>query len=165
MPTIASTSCATRRRSTPGPIRNTATGARCGRAISLQATNADQAADDALPAGWFIALGSGDVLTAALTVAGRTTFAIADSTGRLPLRLQHRDAGSHTAPIVTKRKMAHWRTTLAGELTIGTAFVLAMDSADTQTTTARCLFGDAHVAACDVDMRPQRTWWRREDAE
>jgi hypothetical protein len=129
-----------------------------------RSTNTNQPADDALPAGWFIALGSGDVLTAAVTVAGRTTFAIADSLAGC------RSAFSIATLDLTQRRPlpdanGDWRTTLAGDLTIDTAFALAVDSTDTQTTSARCLFGESHVAACDVDMRPRRTWWRREDAE
>ena len=122
------------------------------------------AADGGSGPGWFVALGGGDVLGAALTASGRTVFAIADSlTGC-------RSAFSLATLDLAQRRLVSdasgaWRAAVAGELPLGTSFALIADTGGVPAGTARCQFGDVHVADCDVDLRPHRTWWRREDAE
>lgn len=130
----------------------------------LEVTAGTQPANDSGQAGWFIVLDSGDVLAAALTVAGHTVFAIAAATAgcRSAFSIATLDLAQRLPVPDTKGK---WSTALAGDLAIDTSFTLVVDQADAQPATARCLFGAAHVAGCDVDLRPHRTWWLREDAE
>ncbi len=130
----------------------------------LQVTDLNNHAADAAGAGWFIELGSGDVLSASLTTAGTTVFAIAGSTAGCSAAFS-----VETLNLAQRRPVAdptgNWRRAMDANLPIDTGLSLAVDQSDAQPTTARCLFGDTHIAACDVDLRPHRTWWLREDAE
>lgn len=116
--------------------------------------------------GWFMQLQGGDVLAPALTVAGRTVFAIAETTGPL--------TGCRSAFSVVSVDALHarmlgedsgtWRRPLPGEHTLDSAFQLTL-SAGGEVARALCSFGTEAVADCNVDLRAHRTWWRREDAE
>jgi len=132
----------------------------------LHVTTAEPAADAVMDAGWFVELGSGDVLTASLTVAGRVVFAVAEAGAGV---LGCRSAFSLATLSLATTKLptvaaGNWRRMLDGEQPLTTSFMLAV-AADSGVATARCTFGDQHLADCDVDLRPHRTWWRREDAE
>ncbi|HTQ36148.1 MAG TPA: hypothetical protein VMH77_03860 [Steroidobacteraceae bacterium] len=136
------------------------------READLLRITAGTPADVAISAGWFVELGSGDVLSASLTVAGRVVFAVAES-GITPgcrsaFTVAALDLGS---PRLTVDATGNWRQPLSPELAASASFTLTMPPAGTEATSARCAFGDTPVAACDVDLRPHRTWWRREDAE
>ncbi len=122
----------------------------------------------AVNTGWFIELHGGDVLSASLTVAGRTVFAIADTstTGLDGCRSAVSIATLELVPAqVTMNAAGDWRTPLAGIHALETSFTLGANGADATTSSALCTFGEARVTGCDVDLRAHRTWWRREDAE
>lgn len=138
-----------------------------GEADLLRVTTTMAPPPAGIDAGWFIELGSGDVLTASLTVAGRTVFAITDAATALD---GCRAAVSiATADLVQVQLLAtaagDWRTALAGTHAIDTGFTFSTDAAGGDATTALCRFGDSHVSGCDVSLHARRSWWRREDAE
>jgi hypothetical protein len=58
----------------------------------------------------------------------------------------------------------NWRRMLRGDLPLNAVLSLAANTAGTATS-ALCSLGDARIAECDVDLPPQRSWWRRGDAE
>jgi hypothetical protein len=137
-----------------------------GESDLLRIDTATETVPAAIQAGWFIELGQGDVLSAALTVAGRAVFAISE-TSTMPA------AGCRSAFTVAtvllsvgqvQRHIDGWRRPLDGDMPLGTQFTLASD-ADPAATRALCSFGAAHLAECDVDLSAHRSWWRREDAE
>lgn len=132
----------------------------------LQVDSAAQPTSEEIQAGWYVELGQGDVVSAALTVAGRTVLAIADSvldvTGcrsAFSIATLELSAGR-----VRLDAQGNWRRPLDGMLALGSTFALAMGTNPGETN-AVCAFDAARVAECDVDLRPRRTWWRREDAE
>jgi hypothetical protein len=134
----------------------------------LPVTTAGEPARSRAQAGWFIELHTGDVLTASLTVAGRTLFAIAESSATISTDC--RSAFSiATLDLVQVRLLPasprEWRSPLPGTIALGTSFAFKAAGTDTAATSAHCTFGAAYVPGCDVDLRPRRTWWRREDAE
>jgi hypothetical protein len=57
---------------------------------------------------------------------------------------------------------AEWRTSLPEPVALSAVFSLATPEIG---TTFPCTLGGQRVAACDVDTRPRKTWWRRGDAE
>ncbi len=132
----------------------------------LQVDGAGEPTGVAIQAGWFMELGHGDVLSAALTVAGRAVFAIAESATLDALGC--RSAFSIATLALAAGQVRHfadgWRRPLDGEMALPAAFAVAMGT-DVNVSTALCTFGAARVTECDVDLRPRRTWWRREDAE
>jgi len=118
--------------------------------------------------GWFIELGNGDVVTAAVTVAGQTTIAIADSTtgavtgcrSAFSIATLHTDSGR-----VQLDASGNWRRLLSAQLPSDAVFTMTMDAAGADPARARCALGDEPIAGCDVDTRPRRSWWRRGNAE
>ena len=130
----------------------------------LQVTDLKDHSTDPTRAGWFIELGSGDVLSASLTVGGTTVFAVASSSASCSSAFS-----VGTLNLAERRPVAdqsgEWRKALAGNMPIDTAIALSVDETDTKASTAHCVFGDTQIAGCDVDLRPHRTWWLREDAE
>jgi hypothetical protein len=126
-----------------------------------------QAGDLQIEDGYFIELARGEVLSPSITVAGRAVLAIADSTAA-PATQCKVAISVATLQVDTARDTRSgdartpWREPLGLTVAAGTvfAFTTASDS-----LLAPCTLGDAHVAACDVDLSPVRTWWRREDAE
>ncbi len=79
MPTTASTCCATMHRSRSWSDAQYRDWPPLREADLLHVTALDEPPRTDIQAGWFIELHGGDVLTASLTVAGRTVFAIADT--------------------------------------------------------------------------------------
>ena len=134
----------------------------------LRVATAGAPPQDEVVAGWFIELGNGDVITAAVTAAGRTTVAIADSTpsAATGCRAAFSIATLHTASGNPQRDASgNWRRPLSTQQAAAAVFSLAVDAAGSDPARARCALGDAPVAECDVDTRPRRTWWRRGHAE
>jgi hypothetical protein len=116
--------------------------------------------------GWFVALDSGDVLTASLTVGGSASFAIADTidaTGcRAAFSLVTLDLGTGR---LQSDSGGNWRRPIALDLPLTATFTFTQLVSNPAEPRASCAFGGTAVAACDMDMRPRRTWWRRSDAE
>jgi hypothetical protein len=117
-------------------------------------------------AGWFMQLHGGDVIAQALTVSGRTVFAIAEASGPLT---GCRSAFSVVSIDAQRARVlgedtGTWRRPLAGEHTIDSAFQLTVATGG-DIARALCSFGTEAVADCEVDLRAHRTWWRRGDAE
>lgn len=131
----------------------------------VRLTEAGDTRAGAIEDGYFIELARGEVLSSSITVAGRAVLAIADSTAtpatqcRVVVSTAAVEVDEGTA--ATARDGAPWREPLSGSVTAGTAFTFSAIAAQA----APCTLGGMHVAACDVDTRPMRTWWRREDAE
>lgn len=120
--------------------------------------------DPASP-GWFIELGSGHVVTPSLTVNHRVVLSIAASIPRggscevltriASIELeQGRVVPDASAP-------GNWTTTLPRPVLLSEHF----SPGSLLGTVSSCALGGQRVAACDVDTRPRKTWWRREDAE
>jgi hypothetical protein len=119
------------------------------------------------PAGYYIELGSGEVITPSLTVAGRIVLAIAQ-TSAAPV------TGCRSAFSVASLDLArgqplldaagNWRRLLREDLPLSSVLSLAT-IASGASTSALCSLGDARVAECDVDLPARRAWWRRADAE
>jgi hypothetical protein len=138
------------------------------READLLQVAASQPAEAPIQAGWFVEVGHGDILSAAITVAGRTVFAIADSPPNMitGCRSAFSIATAELTPgRLRLRANGEWRRPLDGDLLLDSAFTLAMAASGSSMALAECIFGTAPVAECDVDLRPHRTWWRREDAE
>jgi hypothetical protein len=117
------------------------------------------------PDGYFILVGGADILSPSLTVSGHATLALTDpgsSAGAgcsvsatvsaidLATGAELGIAATHVAP----------PTRLTLSMTVGESFTLRREGSH-----AACTLGEAHIAACDVDLSPRRTWWRREDAD
>lgn len=119
------------------------------------------------PAGYYIELGHGEVITPSLTVAGRIVLAIAH-TSPAPMM------GCRSAFSVASLDLAqgqplldaegNWLRVLREALPSTASLVLAANPA-APATSLLCSLGSARVAECDVDLRPRRSWWRRGDAE
>jgi hypothetical protein len=123
------------------------------------------AAVDTTTPGWYVELGRGQVLTPSLTVEHRVVLVVAEAmpragsceimarTGTLDLA-QGRPAladadGGWLARL--PRPVA-----VAGRLHLGVVAGAAV---------AACTLDGERIAACDLDTRPRRLWWRRMDAE
>jgi hypothetical protein len=116
--------------------------------------------------GYFIELGNVEVLTGSLTVAGRAVFAMAQSVPQTA-------AGCRAATNIATLDLAHgtlgtfdmddgprWQMPLAQLVRAGTDFSLTVVG-----SAAACTLDEQPIPACDLDLAPRRTWWRREDAE
>jgi len=133
----------------------------------LRVDGAGEPAAGQIESGWYLELNHGDVLSAALTVGGRTVFAVSETS--IDQAVGCRSAFSTATLALAAGRIERdasniWRHRLDGDMALSSAFTL-LTASDQQTPRALCSFGDAHVADCDVDLGPHRTWWRREDAE
>lgn len=120
---------------------------------------------DASSAGWYLELGNGHVVTPVITVSHRVVLAIAASIPRggscevftritsLELEQGRVVPDAHTP--------GNWSATLPAPVLLSDRFALGHP----QGIGSQCTLGGQRVAACDVDTRPRKTWWRREDAE
>jgi hypothetical protein len=120
-------------------------------------------ADTAGP-GWYVELGNGHVITPAITVADRTTVVIAAA---LPRRGAC-EVFVRTATFdLARQRVApgaipgEWSTRLVAPIatTARFGFGRPVDGI------APCLVAGQRIAACDVDTRPRKTWWRQSDAQ
>lgn len=117
------------------------------------------------PHGYFIGLGSADVLSPTLTVSGRATLALAQSGSALEGRCAVSvvvssltlDTGLEQG-VPASGGSAPTRVTLS--MTAGGAFALHREG-----SRALCTLDATRIPACDVDLSPRRIWWRREDAD
>ncbi len=119
------------------------------------------------PAGYYIELGSGEVITPSLTVAGRIVLAIAQTSAEPVIGC--RSAFSVAALDLVRGQplldaAGAWRRPLREVLPGNAVLTLAANPAGTATSML-CTLGAVRVAECDVDLRPRRSWWRRGDAE
>jgi len=133
-------------------------------ATTQAAANAPTLVDVAGP-GWYVELGSGHVVTPTLTVNNRAVLAISQALPREgPCEVFTRIASFDLAQqrIVVPPDGSDWRPPLPASVTLGAGFQVAAVEGE---AIAHCTLADQRVAGCDVDMRPRRTWWRREDAE
>jgi Tfp pilus tip-associated adhesin PilY1 len=114
--------------------------------------------------GWYVELGSGHVLTPSITVADRAVLVVAATVPRggsceVFARVASLDLlEQRPVPASTP---GQWSTDLAMPVP-GTATFGFGTLAD---NVAPCLLAGQRIAACDVDTRPRKTWWRRSDAE
>jgi hypothetical protein len=126
---------------------------------------ADTAAG-AVDSGYFIELGNVEVLTSSLTTAGRAVFAMAQSAPQTAGGC--RVATSIATLDLTRGALGRfdvdggpaWQLPLTRLVRAGTDFMLT-----TAGPAAACTLDGQPIAACDLDLTPMRTWWRREDAE
>lgn len=127
------------------------------------------AGDTAAAPGWYVELGQGHVITPSLTVHGRAVLAIAAAVPQLPgpcevfvhvasLDLAQRQLVAMQDAATGTRA---WRMSLQELVPAAAVFGFQGNEAGI----LRCQLGGQHVAACDVDTRPRRTWWRREDGQ
>lgn len=115
-------------------------------------------------AGWFLVLDQGEVLTASLTVSGRTLFAISDPSADAALGCRSAFDLVTVMPVTGAilNSGDQWRRPLGGDLPVASAFTLTTLEAEAR---ALCAFGTVALPECDVDLGQHRTWWRRGDAE
>ncbi len=124
------------------------------------------AAPTELHFGYFIELGNVEVLTGSLTVAGRAVFAMARSAPqtasgcRVATSIATLDLARGTLGTFDTDGGPRWQMPLAELIRAGTDFSLT-----TTGSTAACTLDEQPIPACDLDLAPRRTWWRREDAE
>lgn len=130
-------------------------------------TEAAMPADPASAAGWYVELGVGHVVTPTITVGNRAVLAIAAVLPRVggPCEVLTRIASfdlvrQQIAPTgnATGRE---WQMALPAAVLVTAGFTLER----TSDALATCTLGGQQIAACDVDTRPRKTWWRRNDAE
>jgi hypothetical protein len=117
------------------------------------------------PNGYFIEVGGYDILSPALTTSGRATLALAEAGAFMGARCS-------VAAVVSSIDLA-----TANELrvpatadTASSRLTLSMRAGETfalhrEESRAACTLGETRITACDVDLAPRRTWWRREDAD
>jgi hypothetical protein len=124
--------------------------------------------EDQVVAGWFIELGNGEVINASVTVAGRTTLAIAESaTGstsgcRSAFSIATLDTSSGR-PLLDA--LGNWRRLLSRPIASDAVFTFVMDAAGADPARAQCMLDGTRITECDLDTKPRRTWWRRGNAE
>jgi hypothetical protein len=124
------------------------------------------AATAELHAGYFIELGNVEVLTSSLTANGRAVFAMAQSAPQTAGGC--RVASSVATLDLTRGALGNfdvnggtaWQLPLTQLVRAGTDFMLT-----TAGRAATCTLDGQPIAACDLDLAPRLTWWRREDAE
>ena len=120
---------------------------------------------DATSPGWYLELGSGHVLAPTVTVNHRVVLSIAASIprgGSCEVLTRIASIELEQGRVVPDTSTpGSWTTTLPSPVLLSEQFSLSPP----QGTVSRCTLDGQHVAACDVDTRPRKTWWRREDAE
>lgn len=115
--------------------------------------------------GWYIELGSGHVIAPSITVNHRVVLGIAEAIPRTgPCEILTRIASleldqGRVVPEVSS--LDNWTRLLPVPVLLSDRFEIG----EVHGTVAPCSLGGQLVAACDVDTRPRKTWWRREDAE
>jgi hypothetical protein len=119
------------------------------------------------PDGYFIELAHGEVLAASITLAGRAVIAVSEQAPgggcQVPVTVSAIDletgralpasTGGPTQPPLGE--------TVRGLVPAGAELLLETTAAPA----IGCRLGDTRIAACDIELPTQRTWWRREDAE
>lgn len=135
---------------------------------------------DADAPGYYLRLGTAQVLAQALTLDGRTYFTAVESPRRLlddcepgsmptaaaPLSLTVLLAsdGSLVQQIIDGQQQSGLRRALPGTLPAGAGVELA-DATAHSAGRLPCHVATTPLADCHLDTTPQRTWWRREDAD
>lgn len=136
---------------------------------TVQATSSVASPGPDAGPGWYVELGQGHVIAPSLTVHDRAVLAIARAVPRHPGPCE---VFVHIASVDLLRRQVvstddatsgarTWRTPL--HEAVPASAVLALPRREEGIL--RCELGGQRVAACDVDTRPKRTWWRRSDAQ
>ena len=117
------------------------------------------------PDGYFSETGASDFLSPTLTVSGHATLALADpssvmGTGCLVAAIVSSIDLDTGAVIRNAAAEEGGPTRLSLLMKAGDSFSLLRSGSH-----AACMLGETHIASCDVDLSPRRTWWRREDAD
>lgn len=132
---------------------------------SLQAASDAASHIDPASAGWYLELGSGHVVTPALTVDHRVVLAVAEAiprSGSCEVFTRIASLELEQGRVVPDASTPDsWSRALPSPVLLTDQFTLGA----TQGPVAPCTLGGQRIAACDVDTRPRKTWWRREDAE
>jgi hypothetical protein len=124
---------------------------------------AGAASIDAAGPGWYVELGAGHVIAPAITVAGRTSLAIASAVPRAGACEVFARTGTvdlARQEVVPGGSAGEWSTRLAVPIPAAATFGFGAIAGGV----APCLLGGQRIPGCDVDTRPRRTWWRRTDA-
>ena len=115
--------------------------------------------------GWYVELGTGHVVAPALAVNHRVVLAIAEAiplTGSCEVLTRIASLELEQGRVVPEASAPDsWSNTLPTPVLLSDWFVIG----PAQAASAPCTLGGQRVPACDVDTRPRRTWWRREDVE
>lgn len=123
-----------------------------------------EAATAVINKGYYFQLGTTDVLAPSLTVSGRATLAlstpVAGTSCQVAITVASFDIDT-AAPQPTQNTAPGDAPLPPIVLPAGSGFVLSQNDSGQ----ALCTLGHTHVAACDVDTRPVRLYWRREDAD
>jgi hypothetical protein len=133
--------------------------------VTAQADTEAATSPDPAFAGWYVELGAGHVVTPTITINHRAVLAIAAvlPRGNGPCEVLTRIASFDLVrqQLVPATTGDHWQASLPLPVPVAAGFSLeAIDDAVTA-----CVLGGQRIAACDVDTRPRKTWWRRNDAE
>lgn len=133
-------------------------------ATTQYTTTAGQTLDPLSP-GWFIELGGGHVIAPTITVNDRAVLAIAAAiprrSGSCEIFARIATFDLPGARVLPSTEPGSWSTRVAGAIPASSTFVLGQ----ARDGIAACTLGGHHIAGCDVDTRPRKTWWRRTDAE
>lgn len=126
---------------------------------------ADATTPDPTGPGWYVELGSGHIVTPTITVDDRAVLAIATAVprGGASCEVFARIATFELEQgrIVPAAAPGEWRTSLAAPIPVTAVFTMGA----VERGIAPCTLAGQRIAACDVDTRPRKTWWRRMDAE
>lgn len=126
-------------------------------------TQADPDRSDPVGPGWYMELGGGHVLTPTLTVQQRAVLVIARTWPRegsceVFVRIATLDLPAQR--VMRTPEQDGWSQDMPEPVPVNASLAVQAATAGT----APCMLGPLRVHACDVDTRPRRTWWRREDA-
>jgi hypothetical protein len=135
--------------------------------------------------GYFLTLGSAQVLAQSLTLNGHVHFVTVESarnlmaacrSGMLPTApvelsvtvLRAEDGMAELQPgteaSTSGNARPQLRRRMAGALPAGSGVELATTPGDSHGRVP-CIVGEEPLPACFLDTRPRRSWWRREDAD
>lgn len=114
--------------------------------------------------GWYVELGRGHVIAPTITAADRSSLVIADAVPRggaceVFARIATFDLAQQR--VVPAAEPGRWSTVLPTPVPAIAEFRFGPAEGDR----APCQLAGQRIAACDVDTRPRKTWWRRSDAE
>jgi hypothetical protein len=116
------------------------------------------------PDGYYISLGGAQVLSPTLTVSGRATLALIEPGSgvgpncSIAAVVSSIDLNTASEQAATTQGYHPLQTSVS--MRAGEPFTLQRAG-----SRVSCMVGEQPIPACDVDLSPQRTWWRREDAD
>jgi hypothetical protein len=131
-------------------------------------------------AGFFLVLGTGQILAPSVTLDGRVFLSVAETTGfgisdcstlietamtQVSVTALNVMDASIAADLNQDGIRDHRDIRVALPVALPPATALTLRPDIDQSRLWRCHAGDQSIPDCQVDLGPQRIWWRREDAD